>query len=313
MANFAQAWIDESSQEGHYDLRVLSYNIKGLPKFAGGYRSKTRFKEIGQILLDRKSSGNAPDIVLLQESFIKETSDLRSLASYPYAVKGPNKKDFDIHGNMVSKLLNGGLYVLSRFELKHSQKVVFNKNSCSSWDCFSNKGVLITEAQIDELPFNLKIATTHLQSTRKNDDDRIEQMNVLKTFLKPVLDENQPLIFAGDFNTNPTRESFYYWKNQLDLHNAGESCLDAKNICNIPDSTDRDWILQKSKDQHYYRHGIAPSKDGLTRYQVQIVPLFAERNFSEHVKNKPLSDHLGYEVVYRIFWRKITDSLSKNH
>src|SRR5687768_5800495 len=69
---------------------VLTYNIKGLPSFIAGSYDEERYSEIGAILADRQKKGDAPDIVLLQESFVERTRELRERAAYPYIAKGPD-------------------------------------------------------------------------------------------------------------------------------------------------------------------------------------------------------------------------------
>jgi endonuclease/exonuclease/phosphatase family metal-dependent hydrolase len=289
-----------SMAAGSKEIRVLAYNIKGLPGIAGGY-NKSRFTEIGKMLLERRKNGTAPDFVLLQESFMKNTQPVRDIAQYPHIVKGPNdENEFDENGKKFSKIFNAGLYIMSNHPLSDANKMIFGK-PCNSWDCRSNKGLQSVVADVPGLPFKLIIANTHMQAGGKNDVNRMKQMDTANRFIRKFASTG-PMIFAGDFNTVPNLPSYPYWFQTSELKSAGEYCLNPNQTdCIVKPGTDIDWVVQLTKDHHFYREGVAETAEG--DVQVTITPLTVERNFTEIHEDKPLSDHMGYEVLYRISWK----------
>ncbi|RYZ78817.1 MAG: hypothetical protein EOP06_28365, partial [Proteobacteria bacterium] len=119
-------------------IRVLSYNIKGLPAFINPSYDVSRYGDIGKILAARKAKGTAPDIVLLQESFDAPTVDLRRAAKYPYEFAGPSS----------TKIINSGLFVLSDFPIVAKSSILYGANDCGTWDCFASKGAQMVRVQI---------------------------------------------------------------------------------------------------------------------------------------------------------------------
>jgi hypothetical protein len=184
-----------------------------------------------------------------------------------------------------------------------SRKAAFNKKYCKGWDCYANKGVQMVTVRIKGIPFDLPVYNTHLQASADHDAIRKLQMNQTLQFMKPTLTAGEPVIFAGDFNTNPSRESFQYWKDISNMKNVGETCL-ASAKCEVAQRTDRAWVVEKSKDQHFSKNGKAKSNSGSsTVYNVRFAPFYALRNFTEvYPDGKMLSDHMGYEVGYQIIW-----------
>ena len=285
------------TEEKSLDLTVLSYNIKGLPGIAGGYNNKKRMREIGRLLQERLRQGSAPDIVLIQEAFVGETKHLVNEANYPYVVYGPGKTANDESGDEITRLYGSGLILLSRHKVLGSQQVVFAKKDCGTWDCQSNKGVQLVEIQVPGLPFNLSIANTHLQSGRKYDEIRVLQMRTLKRFLAQHLNLESGFIFAGDFNSFPERKSFDYWLETTQLENVGMQCIEQKCESRKIASANSAELLY-TPDQHFYQNSLNVKKSD----KFQLKPTKAYRNFKEIFMDKPLSDHLGYEVTYRINW-----------
>lgn len=286
---------------GTKDIRVLSFNIKGLPGIAGGY-NKSRFTEIGKILHERRLNGTAPDFVLLQESFIKETKPVRVVSQYPYIVKGPeDEKEYDENGKRVSKIFSAGLYILSEHPLSNPQKMIYGKGVCNSWDCNANKGLQVVTAEIPGVPFKLQFANTHLQATAKHEKNRMKQMDIANRFINRVAPTG-PLIFAGDFNITPNLGSYSYWFATSHMKSAGEYCLNSlQTDCTVKVGTDPLWVVEKTKDHQFYREGFVETQTGPV--EVTITPISVERNFTEPHEGKPLSDHMGYEVLYRISWK----------
>ncbi|MEK7354923.1 MAG: endonuclease/exonuclease/phosphatase family protein [Bdellovibrionota bacterium] len=292
-----------SYDEGEYHLRLLNYNVKGLPGIAGGYRNGERFKQIGEEFRQMRKAGTAPQIVLLQEAFVKKTNDIQKVSGYPHVVKGPSSKDADENGKTKFKILNAGLITLSEYPIAYAEKVAFSKNMCGTWDCFANKGVQVAYVEIPDLPFHLPVFNTHLQATRERADVRIKQMGVMTRFIARFLRPGDPLMFGGDFNSRPDDASYKWWTDNAGMVSTGETCLSGIVACEIADGTDPDSIVRV--DQQYTVSGLARDRRGSSaRYKVRFDPVHVEKTFTKLVKGKPLSDHLGYQVDYVIRWTR---------
>lgn len=264
-------------------VKILSYNIKGTP-VAGfeGFHGK-RFKKIGEILAARRALGTAPDAVLIQESFVGRTKNLRRAAAYPYSSKGPGGG---------GALLNAGLYILSEHPIVDQSKLAFGKDACTTWDCMANKGAMLARIQLPGLPFTVDLYNTHLQSIKKHDAVRVSQMNLLlDRLLAPTRVLGNPMIFAGDFNSMPALPSYGHFVRNTGLANAGEDCLRDSGRCRVEEGTAPGELLEITKDQHFY----APENPGVYR----VTPVYAARSFPLEDR---LSDHLAYEVHYKIEW-----------
>ncbi len=271
-------------------LRVLTYNIKGLPTFAAPDYDEDRYADIGRILARRQKEGTAPDLVLLQESFVVRTKELRDHANYPHIARGPDE------GRGIASLmsLDSGLYILSRYPIVKEETKAFGTSLCSEWDCYANKGVQFARLQIPGLPFPIDIYNTHLQASRSQDEVRVKQVDVLANFIASTHKIGLPLIFAGDFNFRPAWQPASYrdFVRKTALYNVGERCLAKK--CKIETGTDPERVFQMTVDHHFtgVEHG----------QNFQLTPLSIERTFAEPVKGRRLSDHAGLETIYELKW-----------
>jgi endonuclease/exonuclease/phosphatase family metal-dependent hydrolase len=260
-------------------LTVLSYNIKGLPPFAAKGYDQDRYADIGRILAQRMKEGAAPDIVLLQESFVDRTRELRKIAGYPYVAEGPRAR------GLFS--LSSGLYILSRHPIVQEDRRAFG--SCSDWDCFANKGVQFARIQLPGVPAAVDIYNTHMQASRNRDEIRLRQVKAAADFVRETRGEGTPIIFAGDFNFRfggPEGSSYSRFLAKTQFHNAAELCL--RNGC----APKEDRILHRTVNHHFI--ASAP--------EVRLHPVAMTRNFREKVRGRALSDHLGYEATYELRW-----------
>jgi endonuclease/exonuclease/phosphatase family metal-dependent hydrolase len=289
------AETEKAIKPGKAYVRLLSYNVKGLPSIINSYK-KARFPIIGKMLHERRVNGTAPEIVLLQESFIDPTIAIQTESGYPYVSKGPSHKGVNPDGKKFSKLLNGGIYIMSEYPFTKEARINFPSNSCKSFDCYSNKGGQYVSVKVPGIPFELQVLNTHAQSSSRYDDIRLNQFAWLNYFARSNVNYNDPyraMIFAGDFNSRPLLPSYAYFRDLAEVTNVGEVCLSPDTTCITKAGTDPAWLLEKSKDQIFYASGK----------KVRIRPLEVERNFTEQYKGKMLSDHFGYETLLEISWQ----------
>lgn len=307
LSSFSRVAEASSSQT---TLRVSTYNVAGLP-WPIRKNPKARMKAITAKLKEMRTNGIAPDVVVLQEAFIKDAGKILERAGYPYIVKGPSSRDFNsddlkacrLKGHKTcsngGKYLNSGLYIGSEFPITRSAFEVFGRGRCTGWDCYSNKGVQLVEIKVPGIIEPIQILNTHMQSigSSGSSDEKGQlaqkrQLEVLKRFMHRHVNYNLPVIFPGDFNIRTTQpKMFLELTLALPLHNAGVYCDQPSNLtlCKIKAGTDP-LSLHRSPDHHYWR---ASDK-------TEVVPVLAEKNMNYFLKEKPFSDHLAFEIKYRL-------------
>ncbi len=262
-------------------LHVMSYNIKGLPSvIVGSGYSSERFAVIGKLLAERAKKKDAPAIVLLQEAFSSDTNRLIQAAGYPHVSRGPG------YGSLLG--LDSGLYILSQYPVAASAQKAFPPGACERWDCFANKGMQFARIDVPGLPLPLEVFNTHLQAGRSDPPSRAIQVKALLEFYKEHHVEGNPVIFGGDFNLRPLRNSatFNEFVSGTGLHHSGKVCLD-RGCARSPD-TGWQGIWENAVDHQFF------SAQGT----VEIVPTSIERTYSEPVNGLRLSDHAAHEVRF---------------
>ena len=263
-------------------LRILTYNIKGLPSPINPGWDQDRFKDIGEILAARKQAGNAPDIVFLQESFGERTLELQQAANYPFVATGPSD----------SKVISSGLYILSSFPITFTQTLLYGDFDCGTWDCFASKGALAARIQLPGVPFQMLFSTTHAQSGKGWNDPRKTQLQDYAQFLKSLINPDVGILTGGDFNTQPAQPSYHDFLARTGFTSVGETCVVPANQCALAGGTNKMNLLDDSDDQFFFQNGK----------RVTVKPIAVERNFATPYKGRMLSDHLGYEIIFEISW-----------
>ena len=263
-------------------IRVLTYNVKGLPALINPSYDTRRYEDIGRILAKRKELGTAPDIVLLQESFDEKTADLRAAAKYPYSAQGPSSQ----------KVINSGLFVLSDFPIEAKSSILYGDADCGTWDCFASKGAQAVRVRLPGVPYPLTLINTHTQSGTKYEAARSAQLKDLARYVRDSFPSNLASILAGDLNTTPSQATFRQFEGDTGLTSVGRVCLTEKSGCVVANGTDRQMVLEKSLDHFFIQPGTV----------LHIKPLVVGRTFAQPVGGRMLSDHLGYEAIYELSW-----------
>ena len=276
---------------GAVTLRVLSYNIKGLPLPTLDH---TRYRDIGRILAERRRAGNAPHVVALQEAFVSTTSQLIEAAGYPYVSRGPQGYDLRY---------NAGLLILSEFPMDEASFHVFER--CASYDCLTNKGVQHVRLRVPGLPTALDFFNTHMNAdveadfwtpSEEAEQVRLEQVQEMRDYFFEKNQASRPLLAVGDFNFRPGEYAYESLLAFTGLTDAAKACSQRGVAACIPatnlDDPERDW--RNTLDRNFYR-------DGSARGPNFEVARFAKR-FRDKVRGRDLSDHHGVEFEYRLRW-----------
>lgn len=293
-------------------LRVLTFNVNDLPRLWGA-SDAPRLDYIGEDLARRRAAGTAPDVVLLQEAFTERARRLVTLAGYPYVTRGParkqaapaNRTTFSLSMTHAKSqpfyptgvVINSGLYVLSRYPIVAHDLRMYGGQTCTGYDCLANKSVLHVKIAVPGLPDPVDIFTTHMQaniereaSARKRLNTHLQQTEIVRAFLREKLGPQGSAIFAGDFNIRSPIERYDLFVQETGVTNAGLVCVQNPTDCEIGPRTQLEMLWRYTNDYQFLLNG--------GRYR--FTPIYMARNYGDLVNGKPLSDHLGFEAVYRI-------------
>ena len=205
-----------ATPSGSVEIKVLTYNIKGLPLVT----NLDRLEKIGDILAERRLRGDEPDIVLLQEAYVRRAEQVRARAGYPHVIIGAD-------GQRGVFTNSSGLELLSNFPIVAKYSRLFD--ACAFPECFISKGIVGATVEIPGVPYPVQVFNTHLQADTGNDWVRDSQIEDIAAFLGDVRFGRQPAIFAGDFNFKPKHGSYTSFLRKLPLLEAGYRCLWARS------------------------------------------------------------------------------------
>ena len=300
---------DANAQPSAVDLRVLSYNINGLPSPLKKGKAP-HYARIAELLQERRARGTQPHIVLIQEAFDGKADIVAETTGYQYVLKGPGRKDASKRGQAhwtqktrkayasfsdPQKFLSSGLIILSDYPIVEARHKAFSSDACAGFDCLSNKSILLARVQVPGLDEPVDIINSHFNSRRsaKAPNKAVlkahyRQTETLRWFLDKINIGNATIV-AGDLNTSQA-ERYSYFKKTIGYRDAGEMCLELASNCQLAAGTPPELVLYQTNDKHFYSDGN----------NARVRPRRMERNFDEMLDGKPLSDHLGYEVTYTI-------------
>lgn len=298
------------AEETHINsLRVLSYNVQGLPDMLREGK-EPYFNRIAEILRERRAEGSQPHIVLLQEAFVRDVSIIAETTGYKYVLKGPGRKDTSKRGKShwstntrktyasfsdPQKLLGSGLYILSDFPIVEATHKAFDSDMCAGFDCLSNKSILLARVKVPGLDSPVDVINSHFNShraavapTKTKTKAHKAQVETLQWFLEKI-DQGNSQIIAGDFNTKHTPR-YAYFRDAIKAEDAAEICVRGTSDCALSAETRVEEILYKTNDKQFFHDAAG----------LGMRPTYITRNFTELLDGKPLSDHLGYEVHYKL-------------
>lgn len=286
-ANPSDPTLDHPTSSGDFTLRVLSYNVQGLPVPIGG--SWERMTDIGKILYQMRKAGTAPHVVAIQEAWFENKSEpLLKESKYPYVFRGP--------GPNLGKIVGAGLVILSEFPISEAAESTYS--DCNFTDCLATKGVVRVRIHIDGLPEPLYLFDTHLQADNDpfvpvstSQEIRTRQIREEELFRRALSSKQVPTIFVGDFNFHPKDRDYKYFKANTPFQSAHEYCIDTGS-CSGDSRLEIADDYAKSYDHSFF----------LSTSRVNIRPVHLARTFKEQPHGEPLSDHLALETRYHISW-----------
>jgi len=162
-----------------HDLRVVTYNVWGLPSPI--LRHPDRFAELPNAI----NSLDA-DVVLIQEAFTKKAKALETLPKFPYVARGPSSNFLRF---------SSGLLILSRYPIIESSTLKYT--ACGGFDCYSNKGAIYARILVPGQGI-ISVFNTHLNANQHTDKRLLQTTELLK-FVRAHSGQ-LPTIVGGDFN-----------------------------------------------------------------------------------------------------------------
>jgi endonuclease/exonuclease/phosphatase family metal-dependent hydrolase len=307
--------IVQAGERREAEISVLTYNVEGLPWPVRKGRAP-RLRKIGRQLAAMRSAGTAPDIVLLQEAFSGPAARIGQRAGYANFVRGPTRgmkrpptseeAERALVGNRrkgkgegLRQLMPSGLYILSDFPILAAERQPFRARECAGFDCLSNKGLLYARIAVPGVPDPLEIFNTHLNS--RGSTGVSEQRSLLahrlqidesSRFIEDRREARYPLVFGGDFNMRNAPDRFERFALRKPWPIVHQWCLEPGANCDVRLSWDGDTPWMDTQDLQGFDSGA----------RVSLRPIRVDALFDEPWKGRPLADHDGLLVVYRLSW-----------
>ncbi len=272
---------ENNSLPAQNNLRILSYNIKMLPRII---KSQHHYPIVRAHIIPKYILEENADIVVFQEAFDGKADRILCKAlkeKYPYIVGPLNKKP--------GFKINGGVLICSKYPLKQLGTVQYSQ--CNDFDCWARKGVMLVEVNDGKHIF--QIAATHMNGGGSVDlktSQYREMGQLVKEFAKPGI----PQFCVGDYNTSNLDPKYY---------NALVSNLDAEDgritgelkVTNDHLNNDMEWFEPGYRDiidYIFYRpNGVQPQK------MERTIKQYCQRWRSDH---EDLSDH--YALLMELTW-----------
>jgi endonuclease/exonuclease/phosphatase family metal-dependent hydrolase len=303
-------------------LSVMTYNVHGLPWPAARGRHKA-FREIERQLTDLRAQGTQPHVVVLQEAFTPKAKLIGARSGYRFVVDGPARTDrnaavptegeraFEKAGSLFkgekgTRLLDSGLQILSDYPVLSVKRLSFPAFACAGYDCLANKGALLVTIAVPGSATPVTIATTHLNACivsgvalPRTLIAYQRQVDALTQFIAANRDPRLPLIVAGDFNVSSNPRLAYLlnagaarWVGSSDapVESAVHTCLLDSQPCGNAVPPIASYIRDHGRDWQFFAGGR----------QVSVNAVNLAVPFGPDGEGKMLSDHIGYEILYRL-------------
>lgn len=254
-------------------LRVLTYNVHGLPSAITGDDTPGRMVQIAPLLVDF-------DLVGLQEDF-DEANHATLVEPAPQPVQdwfGEKKDDTRAYGSGLA-LLGPGAATL----VHHQHYSACNGVTDGASDCLASKGFQLLRLDLGGV--ELDVYNTHMEAGGGEEDDAARTVHVDE--LLAAMDEHsadRPVLFMGDTNLNDDDPEDLVEVLRLKAAGLRDACDEVG--CPEPGRIDRVMLRDGG--------GVA-----LQAASWQVTPGF------EDAQGVPLSDHEPIEV--QVDWARATD------
>jgi exonuclease III len=182
-----------------YNIQMISFGVSGLPQA----------NERGSLLPAQISQYQ--DVVCFAEAFDDGPREdhlipAMEAAGFPYRTTILNEP-----GGFIPFPVNGGVIIFSRWPIEAEDEIDFAECGQAASDCLANKGVKY--ARVNKLGKRYHIFGTHMDAGSNTDDifARRTQMAEIRDFILALdISDGEPVIFGGDFNTDPIDSDMDY-------------------------------------------------------------------------------------------------------
>jgi endonuclease/exonuclease/phosphatase family metal-dependent hydrolase len=271
--------IAQNTEASGKELKILSWNIYMLPRFALHTGKRKRAREIVKTL-----PAENYDIIVFQEAFHGDARRIlkRGLKKlYPYRIGPANRRYFWIK-------TNSGVWMLSKIPLTKLKQIKY-KDCYGFDDCFAHKGALLVEGEWEGQKFQL--LGTHIQAGGPY-EVRQSQYEEIRNLIDTYKQEGVPQLLAGDFNMGKDNGDPYpQMLKTLDVEDYvpdGELKYTAAILNDIRGGDDDRLI-----DFIFYRPNGTEPKQLIRNVRRFATPQPCFKNFCD------LSDHFGVEAIIK--------------
>jgi endonuclease/exonuclease/phosphatase family metal-dependent hydrolase len=253
---------------GTIDLRIVSFNVWGLPGWMNG-ASAQRYS-----LIARQLEELQPDLVLLQEVWTKEAR-----------ASAPSGRQWSTawSSGQANFFKENGLLTISRNPILGGEFHPFHASAFP--DSLVKKGALKVTIQIGD-GLRLNVWNVHLQAGLA-DTTRSRQITELVHWVQDAHDGQIADLVAGDFNCTPDSPQYQTLFQQI-----GPS---VQSISGEPGFTTFDGLSSKPGAGETLDHAFIRILSSVEGVKASPRPIFT----AESMKDR-FSDHLGVEVALRL-------------
>ncbi len=270
--------ISAPKKEG--ELKMLSWNIYMLPRFAKHTGKRKRARKIAEAMVKEDY-----DIFVFQEAFHGDARRIlkRKLKkTYPYRIGPANRNPFWVK-------TSSGVWIVSKIPLTKLEAIKYKE--CTGVDCWAKKGALLVEGEWEGQKFQL--LGTHIQAAG-HDSIKQSQYGEIRALIDKHKKEGVPQILAGDFNMGPDRDGFQPMIKTLDIPEYIANS-DRKHTAGSDNDIRQGRSTKKKKDRvidfvFYRANGKEPQK------LVRNIMKFTDRWSDDY---EDLSDHYAVEAVIK--------------
>ena len=303
-------------------LSIMAYNVKGLPWPIASDRTAD-FARIETRLLALRARGAQPHVLILQEAFTAPAKAIAQDSGYRYVVEGPSRDLLNparpraidrsfvdgasfFKGERSGKKVGSGLILASDYPILSVRREAFPAFACAGYDCLANKGILMVTIAVPGSATPVTVVTTHMNSKKASGVSQSRslyayqrQVEAIDDFLTRYRNPDLPIILAGGFNARSAKTRIYltthsaaHWttRRRLAIDNALQHCLKSAAPCGQAAPAIAATVFQKGRDWQFFSPGYRASIQAVA----MAVPFGRERD------GTMLSDHVGYDVTYRL-------------
>lgn len=264
------------------ELRVLTYNIAGLPQRISSASTprRTSIALIGKYL-------NSYDIVNLQEDFNYNAS-LYGTSTHRYKTLHKGRVPF-----------GDGLSTLSRFPIVEYRRIPWT--SCSGSDCLTPKGFSYSQIQLSK-KVTIDVYNLHANAhdTVRSAQARRKNLDQLAQYIYDHSAE-RPLLVMGDFNAHYAHglDNLFDFLKKTDLKDVWVRLMNGESFPLLdPDFVAKDMLILTNKTESLDKIMFRNS----THFKFEPTFYDIDSTVFKDDSRLPLSDHLAVAVNLKWEW-----------